>query len=122
MHVFCPAQDSSVSSCPGLISVYIYVLSSRVKLEHGKKFACIISGTISRMIVILRQHPLVKSIFDCAELTKACAKQPGSCGRGYEIIRRNFNRLFLFCKRLFVCLRTTLTLRQQLITQQYTYK
>ena len=55
-------------------------------------YACIISGTISRMTVILRQYPLVKFIFDCAKLTKACAKQTGSCDRGYEIIRRNFNR------------------------------
>ena len=46
------------------------------------------------MIVILRQYPLVKFIFACAKLTEACAKQTGSCGCGYEIIRRNFNRNF----------------------------
>ena len=50
------------------------------------------TSLIKAMVVILRQCPLVKFIFDCAELTKACAKQTGSCGRAYEIIRRNFNR------------------------------
>ena len=73
-------------------SLSAYILSSRVSLEHGKKFACLISGTISKMIVILRQYPLVKFLFDCAELAKACGKQTGFCGRDYEIVRRKFNR------------------------------
>ena len=65
-------------------SLSAYVLSSRVRLEHGEEFACLISGAISKMIVILRQYPLVKFMFDCAELAKACGKQTGFCGRDYE--------------------------------------
>ena len=67
-------------------SLSAYVLSSRVSLEP------LISGTISKMIVILRQYPLVKFMFDCAELAKACGKQTGFCGRDYEIVRRKLNR------------------------------
>ena len=71
---------------------YAYVLSSTVRLDHGEKSASIISGTISRTIFIFREYPLAKFIFDCVELAKACVKQTGSCGHGYEIIRRNFNK------------------------------
>ena len=80
----------------GILRLFMQVQSltnmNQVSDLSGMSFPYVPALCVGLMIAILSQYPLVKFIFDCAELTKACAKQTGPCDRGYEIIRRNFNR------------------------------